>query len=132
MLGSTIILIIGFIILGFAGKNHTLLLLGTILRSIGVGPIFAVIYALVADTCDYGEWKTDIHSEGLISSSQSIGSKIGIATALTQSQDVISGIIFVFSWLGAIFSIFLFICVLFMDVEKYLPQIQTDLSTSKS
>lgn len=149
MLGSTIILIIGFIILGFAGKNHTLLLLGTILRSIGVSPIFAGIYALVADTCDYGEWKTGIRSEGLISSSQSIGSKIGIgfgsaitgwilaavhydATALTQSQDVISGIIFDFSWLGAIFSIFLFICVLFMDVEKYLPQIQTDLSTSKS
>ena len=114
MLGSTIILIIGFIILGFAGKNHTLLLLGTILRSIGVGPMFAGIYALVADTCDYGEWKTGIRSEGLISSSQSIGSKIGIgfgsaitgwilaavhydATALIQSQDVISGIIFDFS-----------------------------------
>lgn len=47
MLGSTIILIIGFIILGFAGKSHTLLLLGTILRSIGVGPMFAGIYALL-------------------------------------------------------------------------------------
>ncbi|WP_315460269.1 glycoside-pentoside-hexuronide (GPH):cation symporter [uncultured Streptococcus sp.] len=148
MLIGASILIFAFVILGFAGSNHTLLLLGTILRSIGVGPMFAGIYALIADTCDYGEWKTGIRSEGLMSSSQSIGSKVGIgfgsaitgwvlaavhydATALTQSQAVIRGITFDYSWLGAIISVLLFICVLFMDVEKYLPQIQADLAKSK-
>lgn len=148
MLIGAALLILAFVILGFAGSNHILLLLGTILRSIGVGPMFAGIYALIADTCDYGEWKTGIRSEGLISSSQSIGSKVGIgfgsaitgwilatvnydATALNQSQAVINGITFDYSWLGAIISTFLFICVLFMDVEKYLPQIQADLAKSK-
>ncbi|MBE6164620.1 MAG: MFS transporter [Streptococcus gallolyticus] len=148
MLIGAALLILAFVILGFAGSNHILLLLGTILRSIGVGLMFAGIYALIADTCDYGEWKTGIRSEGLISSSQSIGSKVGIgfgsaitgwilatvnynATALNQSQAVINGITFDYSWLGAIISTFLFICVLFMDVEKYLPQIQADLAKSK-
>lgn len=137
-------LIAGFAVLGFAGTSHTLILLGTILRSIGAGPMFAGIYAFIADACDYGEWKTGIRSEGLLASSQSIGSKIGIGfgSALTgwilafagynpkemiQTETVISAIKFDFSWLGLIISAGLFICVLLMDVEKYLPQIHESL-----
>ena len=144
MLIGTAMLIIGFAILGFAGTNHTLLILGTIFRSIGAGPIFAGIFALIADACDYGEWKTGIRSEGLMSASQSIGSKVGIGfgsamtgwilaavgynpKAASQSAAVISGITFDFSWLGLIISVILFVCIIFMDVEKYLPQIREAL-----
>lgn len=111
---------------------------------IGAGPMFAGVYALIADACDYGEWKTGIRSEGLLVSSQSIGSKIGIGfgSALTgwilafagynpkemiQSETVINAIKFDFSWLGLIISVVLFICVLLMDVEKYMPQIHEAL-----
>lgn len=111
---------------------------------IGAGPMFAGVYALIADACDYGEWKTGIRSEGLLASSQSIGSKIGIGfgSALTgwilafagynpkemiQSETVINAIKFDFSWLGLIISVVLFICVLLMDVEKYMPQIHEAL-----
>lgn len=111
---------------------------------IGAGPMFAGVYALIADACDYGEWKTGIRSEGLLASSQSIGSKIGIGfgSALTgwilafagnnpkemmQSEAVIDAIKFDFSWLGLIISVVLFVCVLLMDVEKYLPQIHEAL-----
>lgn len=137
-------LIIGFGILGIAGNSHSLILAGTVLRSIGAGPMFAGVYALIADACDYGEWKTGIRSEGLLASSQSIGSKIGIGfgSALTgwilafagynpkemiQSETVINAIKFDFSWLGLIISVVLFICVLLMDVEKYMPQIHEAL-----
>lgn len=111
---------------------------------IGAGPMFAGVYALIADACDYGEWKTGIRLEGLLASSQSIGSKIGIGfgSALTgwilafagynpkemiQSETVINAIKFDFSWLGLIISVVLFICVLLMDVEKYMPQIHEAL-----
>lgn len=111
---------------------------------IGAGPMFAGVYALIADACDYGEWKTGIRSEGLLASSQSIGSKIGIGfgSALTgwilafagynpkemiQSETVINAIKFDFSWLGLIISVVLFICVLLMGVEKYMPQIHEAL-----
>lgn len=145
MLIGTAALIAGFGVLGIAGTSHTLLLVGTILRSIGAGPIFAGIYALIADACDYGEWKTGIRSEGLMSASQSLGSKIGIGfgsamtgwiigtagydgAALVQSEAVKQAIAFDFSWLGLIISVVLFICIMFMDVEKYLPQIREDLA----
>jgi GPH family glycoside/pentoside/hexuronide:cation symporter len=148
MLIGVACLIIGFFILGIAGTNRGLLLVGTIFRSVGAGPIFAGIYALIADACDYGEWKTGIRSEGLMSASQSIGSKIGIGfgSAITgwvlaaagytggkgaPTQAVINGIRFDFSWMGLMISVILFICILCMDVEKYLPEIRAALGTKE-
>lgn len=108
-----------------------------------------IVYAFVADAADYGEWKYGVRSEGLMASSQSIGSKIGIGfgSALTawilaavgyvgvpgaeQSQAVISAIRFDYGWLGAILSVALVVAVLFMDVEKYLPQIREELGQKK-
>lgn len=144
MLIGTGCLVAGFAVLGFAGTSHALLLAGTILRSIGAGPIFAGIYALIADECDYGEWKTGIRSEGLMSASQSVGSKVGIGfgsaitgwiiglagyngAAAVQTDAVKSAIVFDFSWLGLIISVALFFCILLMDVEKYLPEIRASL-----
>ena len=145
MTGGGIVMILGFVLIGLADTNRTLLLVGTVLRSIGIGPMFAGVYAFVADAADYGEWKYGVRSEGLMASSQSIGSKIGIGfgSALTawilaavgyvgtpgaeQSQAVISAIRFDYGWLGAILSAALVIVVLFMDVEKYLPQIREEL-----
>jgi len=144
---GAVILILSFVILGFAGDNRLLLIFGTILRSIGAGPLFACLYALSADICDYGEWKTGIRSEGLMSASQSIGSKVGIGlgSAITgwilaavhytpmgkATNSVVSAITFDFGWLGAIISLILLISILFMNVEKYLPQIHAELEKNK-
>ncbi len=145
MTGGGIVMVIGFLLIGIADTNRTLLLAGTILRSIGIGPMFAGVYAFVADAADYGEWKYGVRSEGLMASSQSIGSKIGIGlgSAMTawilaavgyvgtpgavQSDAVIKAIRFDYGWLGAILSAALIVIVLFMDVEKYLPQIREEL-----
>lgn len=48
-----------------------------IIRSIGVAPMFAVIFGMLADTVEYGQWKTHTRYEGLIFSSASLGSKVG-------------------------------------------------------
>ncbi|MGN0256636.1 MAG: MFS transporter [Chordicoccus sp.] len=144
MLLGTACLIGGFAILGIAGTSKVLLLIGTILRSIGAGPIFAGLYAFIADACDFGEWKTGIRSEGLMSASQSIGSKVGIgfgsavtgwvlaSAGYTGTSSAITAAIknairFDYSWLGLIFSVILFVTILFMDVEKYLPEIHRAL-----
>lgn len=144
MLAGIVLMIIGFVVLGLADGNRSLVLAGTILRSIGISPIFAGIYAFIADITDYGEWKFGIRTEGLISSSQSVGSKIGIGlgsgltgwilaafgyngAAAVQSAAAVSGIKFAFGWLGAILSVCLLVAVLLMDVEKYMPEIRTAL-----
>jgi GPH family glycoside/pentoside/hexuronide:cation symporter len=138
------LLTIGFAIMGLSGGNTSVILLGSILRTIGTGPIFAGSYALLADSCDYGEWKTGIRSEGLFAASSSIGAKVGIGvgsgltgwflaifdynpTLAVQTERTIFGITFAFSWFGAIIGVLLFVVILLMNVEKYLPQIRKDL-----
>jgi GPH family glycoside/pentoside/hexuronide:cation symporter len=140
------LLLAGFFICGIANGNKALVLIGTIIRSLGTGPLFACQNAFIADITDYGEWKYGLRTEGLISSSQSIGAKIGIGLgsgatgwalaiggyiggAAVQSASAMGAINFAFGWLGLIFSICLLIFVLLMNVEKYLPEIKTALQT---
>ena len=78
MAGGAILMIVGFSITGLADTHRTLLAVGTVIRAVGIGPMFAGLYAFCADAADYGEWKYGVRSEGLMASSQSIGSKVGI------------------------------------------------------
>lgn len=142
LLIGSVFLIIGFAIAGFAGTNTTLLLVGTVIRSLGAGPLLSAVFALVPDVVEYGYWKYGVRSEGLISSAQSVGSKVGIGfgsaitgwilaavkydpTAVEQSQAVIDAIKFDFTWLGMIISVVIFVIVLMLNVEKYADQYRT-------
>ena len=146
---GAILMIIGFALAGFAGTNTGMLLAGTIIRSMGISPMFAGLYAFCADAADFGEWKYNVRSEGLMASSQSIGSKVGIgfgsactawilaavgydAAAMVQSDAVVNAVRFDYGWLGAIISVVLLIMVWFMDVEKYLPEIRKSLGKEEA
>lgn len=142
---GSILMILGFALCGMAEQSRMMLAVGVVIRSVGLGPMFAGLYAFCADAADYGEWKYGVRSEGLMSASQSIGSKIGIGfgSACTawilagagyiesgmgemveQPAAVVEAIRFDYGWLGAIVSVVLLIGVLLMDVEKYMPQIR--------
>ncbi|MCD8014745.1 MAG: MFS transporter [Lachnospiraceae bacterium] len=148
LVGCGIILAIGFLITGLAGANVNMLLAGTVIRSLGISPMFAGLYAFCADSADYGEWKTGIRSEGFMASSQSIGSKIGMglgqalpafllamagydAMAEVQPDKVVNIVRFGFGWLGMILAVLLIIGILLMDVEKYMPEIRKSVGEKK-
>lgn len=139
LLIGSVLLILGFVITGLAGTNTSMIVAGTIIRSFGAGPLLSAVFALVPDVVEYGNWKFGVRSEGLISSAQSIGSKVGIGlgsaltgwilagvgydpTAAVQTQSVINAIKFDYTWLGAIISIVILIIVLMLNVEKYAPE----------
>ena len=140
LLTGAVLLIIGFAITGFAGNNTTMIIVGTIIRSLGAGPLLSAVFALVPDVVGYGYWKYGVHSEGLISSAQSIGAKVGIGfgSALTgwilaaagyqpgaeASPAVVSAIRFDYTWLGAILSVVILIIVMMLNVEKYAAEYQ--------
>ena len=142
LLMGAILIIVGFAITGLAGENTTMIVVGTVIRSLGVGPILSAVFALIPDVVEYGNWKFGIRSEGLISSAQSIGSKIGIGvgSALTgwilaavgynpvaePTQAVINAVKFDYTWMGAILGIIILIIVLLLDVEKYADQYNND------
>ena len=139
LLIGSVLLILGFVITGLAGTNTSMIVAGTIIRSFGAGPLLSAVFALVPDVVEYGNWKFGVRSEGLISSAQSIGSKIGIGlgsaltgwilagvgydpTAAVQAESVINAIKFDYTWLGAIISVVILIIVLMLNVEKYAPE----------
>lgn len=100
--------------------------------------MFGGFGALIPDVVDYGYMKYGTRSEGLISSAQSIGSKvgIGIGSGITgwilgavnydptaqATASVISAIKFDYTWLGAIISIVLLVICILFNVEKYEPE----------
>jgi len=139
LLMGSVFLIVGFAICGLAGTNTKLLVIGTIVRSLGAGPLLSAVFALVPDVVEYGYWKFGIRSEGLISSAQSVGSKVGIGlgsaltgwilaavqydpTVMEQSETVVNAIKFDFTWLGAIISVVILVVVLMLNVEKYADE----------
>lgn len=136
---GAVLLIIGFVISGLAGTNATVVVVGTVIRSFGAGPLLSAVFALVPDCVEYGYWKYGVRSEGLISSAQSIGSKIGMGfgsgmcawvlasagydpSLEVQSASAIAAIRFDFTYMGAIFGVIILILVLLTNVEKYAPQ----------
>ncbi len=139
LLMGAVLLIAGFLITGLAGTNTTMIVFGTVVRSLGAGPLLSAVFALVPDTVEYGNWKYGVRCEGLLSSAQSIGSKIGMgfgsgmcawilaavgydATATTQSAQAVAAIKFDYTYMGAIFGVVILILVLLTNVEKYAPQ----------
>lgn len=142
LLMGAVLIIAGFAITGLAGENTTMIVVGTVIRSLGVGPILSAVFALVPDVVEYGNWKFGIRSEGLISSAQSIESKIGIGvgSALTgwilaavgynpvaePTQAVINAVKFDYTWMGVILGIIILVIVLLLDVEKYADQYNRD------
>lgn len=71
------VMIVGSILPLLDPTDLTIALTGLIVRGVGMVPLTAGNFAIVADVVDYGEWKFGIRSDGLIYSSVSLGQKIG-------------------------------------------------------
>lgn len=149
MMGSAVIMAVGFLFCAFAGTSHTMALIGVALRGVGISPLWSVPMAMVGDISDYNEWKTGARSAGMCSMGMSVGSKIGMglgsavtgwilaffgynAAAKAQTAEVIGGINFSFGWLNVIMTVVLFVIAYFMNIHKVMPQIQKDLEERKA
>ena len=129
LLLGAVLIVVRFAITGFAGDNTTMIVVGTVIRSLGVGPILSAVFALVPDVVEYGNWKFGIRSEGLISSAQSIGSKIGIGIGSALTGWILSAVGYkpniepTAKIISAVkFDYIILVIVLLLDVEKYADQ----------
>ena len=57
--------------------NVTWVLVMTIIRSLGQAPLTSVVFGMMGDVVEYGQWKTHIRQESLIFGGGSLGFKIG-------------------------------------------------------
>lgn len=72
-----ILTIIGQLVMYFAHQSIAILIIGTVISAIGLGFPAGLIFVLMADIVDYGEWKTGIRAQGLLGAVASMGGKFG-------------------------------------------------------
>lgn len=58
-------------------RSFTLALVSSIVRALGEAPLTAIVFGMMGDVIEYGQWKTHIRQEALIFGGGSLGFKIG-------------------------------------------------------
>ena len=74
---GAVLLTIGSAITVFAPNNLILLCIAAVIKSAGIGCPTAVYAAMLADSVEYGQWKTGIRNQAILMGAQSAGGKIG-------------------------------------------------------
>lgn len=148
MTSGAALIVLGSLIIGAGGSSIPVVMLGLIIKGIGMGPIMSGVFAMTADVVDYGEWKTGVRSEGLINSCTSFGMKMGIGlgssiglwilsiggydgTATVQTESAVNSIRFAFGYNGAILGVIVLILCFMMNIDKYIKDIQRDLEAKR-
>ncbi len=141
---GALFLIIGSLILLIAPTNVPLVTLGGLLRGIGMTPILGLIFTMIADAIEYGQWKTGLRTAGAIQSATTSGQKFGqgIGSALigfimesngydgtlaVQSAHTLGTISNLFIYGVAILGGIMIVILLFYHLDKEYPVIMKEL-----
>ena len=131
-------------VLSIFKSDGIFLIISLALRGAGFGVVSCLYYGMLADSVDYGEWKTGVRCAAVTTSAGTVGQKLGsgIGTALlgitlsavgynglaeVQTPAAVNCIDFIFT----VFPVFLYVGMLvlmhFYDLDEKLPQIKKEL-----
>ncbi len=145
MIGGALISI-GSLIVMIQPTNIPLIWAGSFLRGLGTAPIYTVMFTMITDAIEYGQWKTGLRTPGAIQSAVTSGQKFGqgIGSAMIgfimqaggyhseagvsiQSQQALDTIYNLFVYGIAVIGIGIIILMLFYHLDKQYPQIMKEL-----
>ncbi len=150
LIGS-IVSICGYIVAIFGGNAHSVpvLLTGLLISGLGMGVGAGLIFAMMADTVDYGEWRSGVRAQGLLYSASSFGVKVGmgiggalgglilsmggyVAKSDVQSSSALAAISFNYLWAPIIGQIIMIILLLFYRLDKIQPVMLRELEERRN
>lgn len=143
ILGASFI-IAGSLLLLISPENVALVTFGGLLRGVGMTPILGMIFTMIADAIEYGQWKTGLRTAGAIQSATTSGQKFGqgIGSALigfimdvnayngnldVQPEQALQTIQDLFIYGVTILGIIMIIILLFYKLDKEYPTIIREL-----
>ncbi|ACL20401.1 sugar (Glycoside-Pentoside-Hexuronide) transporter [Desulfitobacterium hafniense DCB-2] len=129
--------------------NINYVLTGVFIKGLGFAPLAGTLYAFIADTIEYGEWKTGLRMEGLIMSAASFGQKVGtgiglaiigwllawgnyVGNAATQSPEALCVISFMFIQLPLCIYAAIIAIMYFYKLDREYPAIIAELNQRRS
>lgn len=77
------------------------MVMSCVTRAIGLAPLNAVVFGMVGDVVEFGQWKTHIRQESLIFAGGSIGTKVGAGMASAVMTGLLSSAGYVSSAAGS-------------------------------
>lgn len=139
--------VIGSLIILIDPDNVMLATIGQVVRGFGKAAVMGIIFAMLADTMEYGEWRTGTRIEGLIYSGASMGIKIGtglgsaligwslalsgyVGTQAFQSSEAITTISVLFIWVPVVVSLLMIVLLYFYKLDAEYPKILKELGKS--
>ncbi|MDD3224570.1 MAG: MFS transporter [Clostridium sp.] len=138
--------IVGQGILYLAANNHSLVLtlVGISVAAAGLGGGQSVVFVMFADVVDYGQWKTGIRSQGLLTTFGTIGTNCGAGIAAVlmsfilassgfvanakQTVHSLNAISFCYVWLPIITLVICIVLMLFYKIDYIRDKILADLA----
>lgn len=141
----------GQALMGVVGDNFVFAIFAWTIGVIGAAIAMAMPFAMLADTVDFGEWKTGIRATGFLTAVGSamciqLGSGLGsfipskimdaggfVPNAESQTSGALFSISFSFIWLPIIiYGVVAVIMFFYMRYEKMEPQIKQDLAERRA
>lgn len=139
---------VGQIILMLSPLNYTIIIIGTIIRSVGFGCMGACMFAMATDAIEYGHWFTGHRAESTTYSAVGIGNKLGVllgsgiltlllgmagydGSLMLQSQSAMNMISFLYLWAPAILALITIIIMFFYQLDKHYDTVINDLIKGK-
>ncbi|MBQ8145064.1 MAG: MFS transporter [Butyricicoccus sp.] len=120
--------------------------IGSFMRGLGTAPIYTVMFTMITDAIEYGQWKTGLRTPGAIQSAVTSGQKFGqgvgsaaigfimeaggyvsAAGVTTQSAEAIATIYNLFVYGVAAIGIGVVILMLFYHLDREYPQVIKEL-----
>jgi len=145
LIGGTLMLIGQVIFIMSPADSVSALLISGLIKGIGFSFPIGMSNALIAETIDYGEWKTGTRVQGVLLSAGGVGNKIGQGlmtglfgvflsaigydgTLAAQAAHTLTGIDAFFKFGPLVVILIILVAAFFFKVEDINPQIQKELA----
>ena len=143
-----VISFLGQLIIVLGPVSLPLILLGTMVRSVGFGCMGACMFAMATDAIEYGHWFTGHRAESTTYSAVGIGNKVGVmfgsgilslllgaagydGELAVQSESAMDMIRFLYLWVPAILAIITIAIMFLYKLDRRYDSIMEDLRGGK-
>ena len=89
-LAGSVIALVGQLLFFLNPYSFGFMVMSCVTRAIGLAPLNAVVFSMVGDVVEFGQWKNHIRQESLIFAGGSIGTKVGAGLASAMITGLLS------------------------------------------
>lgn len=140
---------IGQLMMAINPTSFIWLVVCSVIKGIGQAATAGTMFAMIADTIEYGHWKTGVRTEGMLYSSTTFGAKIGAgvggAAAMailgaagyngllaTQGAEVLISLKALYIYVPAVFLAIMTGLYFFYKLDKIYPQVIKELTDKEN